>query len=290
VSEMDITRKDLDTLAKEYLVIKEDMSVEWKEEQSDYEGRFTDYKNLVDLGGVKAYLSNSGQVTALINTFPPEIFQAFKEVYILTYMFNGQKAYYEYNNFDIQHLYVKDFVLTTEPQRYNYEKTKELITVIQDEKLNAIGFDKHSLSMYWFQRNQNNIIMQRLQNNINNFFKNIVKGTPVSDKIWTTYKEYKNVVKGKGYVKAFVPMNMRATNNYKNTTAVAYIANRYMNPYLKNFFKNEGIAVDEDSYALSELIQFIYRSAIRDGKPITVYVPSKRMRDLLLDWINKKDE
>ena len=39
-----------------------------------------------------------------------------------------------------------------------------------------------------------------------------------------------------------------------------------------------------------KLIQFIYRSAIRDGKPIIVYVPSKRMRELLKDWINKKDE
>ena len=29
---------------------------------------------------------------------------------------------------------------------------------------------------------------------------------------------------------------------------------------------------------------------LRDGKPITVYIPSKRMRELLKDWINKKDE
>ena len=63
-----------------------------------------------------------------------------------------------------------------------------------------------------------------------------------------------------------------------------------MKPTLKHFFEVEGIKVDEDAYALSELIQFIYRSAIRDGKPITVYIPSKRMRELFMDWINKKDE
>lgn len=290
IDEMEITKSDLMTLVKEYIIIDENMTVEWKEEKSDYEGRFIDYKNLIELGGVKAHLSSSGEVMALVNTFPIEIFQAFKEVYILTYMFNGQKAYYEYNNVNIKNLYVKDFNLTEEPQKYNYDEQKKLITVIQDEKLNSIGNNRGSLSMSWFKRNKNNIIMKKLQNNINNFFKNIVKGTLIDEKIWTTFKEYKDDVKGKGYVKAFVSINIRATNDYKNTTAVAYIANRYMKPTLKHFFESEGIGVDEDSYALSELIQFIYRSAIRDGKPITVYVPSKRMRELLLDWINKKDE
>ena len=43
----------------------------------------------------------------------------------------------------------------------------------------------------------------------------------------------------------------------------------------------------EDKFALSELVQFVYRSAIRNGKPIDVYIPSKRMRDLFLEWLKK---
>ena len=46
-----------------------------------------------------------------------------------------------------------------------------------------------------------------------------------------------------------------------------------------------GIAVDGDGYALSEMLQFIWRSAIRDGKEIWVYIPSIRMRSLLKEWI-----
>jgi hypothetical protein len=34
------------------------------------------------------------------------------------------------------------------------------------------------------------------------------------------------------------------------------------------------------------MIQFIWRSAIRDGKPIHLFVPSERMRTLLKDWMN----
>lgn len=43
--------------------------------------------------------------------------------------------------------------------------------------------------------------------------------------------------------------------------------------------------IEEDEYALSEMVQLIFRSAIREGNPITVYIPSKKMRELLEDWI-----
>ena len=290
LEEIDITKNDLKTIITEYTTIDDNNTVHWNEWNNDYEGRFEDYKNMIQMGGVKAHRSDTGEVVSLVWAFPISIFESFKEVYILTYMFNGQKAYYEYNKVDIIKLYVKDFQLTTEPQVYNYEEQKKLITVIEDEKLNAIGNNRGSLSMSWFSRNAKTALMKQLQNNINNFFKNIVKGTPINQKLWTTFKEYSEVVKGKGYTNAFVPINIRATNDYKESTAVAYIANRYMKPTLKHFFEVSGIEVDEDTYALSELIQFIYRSAIRDGKPITVYIPSKRMRELFIDWINKKDE
>ena len=290
LEEIEITKNDLKTIITEYTTIDENNTVHWNEWNNDYEGRFEDYKNMIQMGGVKAHRSDTGEVVSLVWAFPISIFESFKEVYILTYMFNGQKAYYEYNKVNIIQMYVKDFQLTTEPQIYNYEEQKKLITVIEDEKLNAIGNNRGSLSMSWFSRNAKTALMKQLQNNINNFFKNIVKGTPINQKLWTTFKEYSEVVKGKGYTNAFVPINIRATNDYKESTAVAYIANRYMKPTLKHFFEVSGIEVDEDTYALSELIQFIYRSAIRDGKPITVYIPSKRMRELFIDWINKKDE
>lgn len=290
LEEIEITKNDLKTIITEYTTIDDNNTIHWNEWNNDYEGRFEDYKNMIQMGGVKAHRSDTGEVVSLVWAFPISIFESFKEVYILTYMFNGQKAYYEYNKVNIIQMYVKDFQLTTEPQTYNYEEQKKLITVIEDEKLNAIGNNRGSLSMSWFSRNAKTALMKQLQNNINNFFKNIVKGTPINQKLWTTFKEYSEVVKGKGYTNAFVPINIRATNDYKESTAVAYIANRYMKPTLKHFFEVSGIEVDEDTYALSELIQFIYRSAIRDGKPITVYIPSKRMRELLINWINKKDE
>ena len=81
---------------------------------------------------------------------------------------------------------------------------------------------------------------------------------------------------------------MRASNEYRERTAVAYLVNKYFNPFIKNFFTSNGIKVDEDGYAISEMLQFLWRSGIRDGKRITVYIPSSRMRNLLINWIEEQ--
>ncbi|MCT9509257.1 hypothetical protein KTJ05_18660, partial [Acinetobacter baumannii] len=40
----------------------------------------------------------------------------------------------------------------------------------------------------------------------------------------------------------------------------------------------------------SEMVQWIWRSAIREGNPINIYVPSSRMRSLLQRWLNDEFE
>ena len=51
-----------------------------------------------------------------------------------------------------------------------------------------------------------------------------------------------------------------------------------MKPDLKIVF---GMDINEDIYALSEFMQWVFRSAIRDNKPIHIFLPSERMRNLL---------
>ena len=66
-----------------------------------------------------------------------------------------------------------------------------------------------------------------------------------------------------------------------------FLLNRYINTGVKNFFIKHNVQTDEDGFALSEMLQFIWRSAIRDGKEIWVYIPSIRMRNLLKQWIKQ---
>lgn len=66
-----------------------------------------------------------------------------------------------------------------------------------------------------------------------------------------------------------------------------YMVNLFMNVNDKRFYQRHGIDVDEDAYALSIMVQWIWRSAIRDGDEIYLYIPSRRMRNLLINWIEK---
>ncbi len=90
----------------------------------------------------------------------------------------------------------------------------------------------------------------------------------------------------------YVANKARASNDYRDRSVLVYALNLYCNGYIKNFFSNrneaEGrnIHVDEDAFSLSCMLQWIWRSQIRDGKPIKIYIPSTRMRNLLVTWLN----
>ena len=95
---------------------------------------------------------------------------------------------------------------------------------------------------------------------------------------------------GGGYKKGFLACNSKGTNQYRNKTALAYLLNIYPNTRQKTYLYSKGIAFNDDFYALSEMLQWIWRSAIRDGKPVQLYVPSLRMRTLLKDWLATKGQ
>ena len=284
VKTISITPDDLKTIMDKYVEITEDNILRWTVEE--YEGKFEGYKEMIKNNRVQASIDRKGKAHALVQFFPIEIFQAFKEVYLLTYMFNCQiqKYYFDIYHTEYIYWYIKDFHLTKEKQEYNEKEIKNLIKVCNISKLNAIGENRSSLSVSWFESSTDKEI-EKLKNNIYNFFRNIVD-LPSGKILWTTFKESKEKLKGKGYAKSFVPLNIRATNNYIDRVAIAYISNRYLNPLIKNFFINNHVSVNEDDFALSELIQLIFRSAIRNKKEILIYLPSKRMRDILQKWLD----
>ena len=77
----------------------------------------------------------------------------------------------------------------------------------------------------------------------------------------------------------------RGTNNYSHCTHLIYLYEQNVNPVLMNWMKVND-AEFRQQYAVTEMIQWIWRSQIRNGLPVTVYIPSKRMRDLLDGWLS----
>lgn len=284
-----ITKDDLKDILTNYAHVDPDTRLlVW--DYKEYTGAFDNIKKLCELKSITVYND-----TAMLWLFPITTFRAFRETYVLTYMFSAQtqRYYYDYYHINYKRLYVKyedgKYQFTNEPVnikcKYDY---RNLIKICENEKLNEIGLKQNTFSWTWYERNKDNSIMNQIKKNTQNYFRNILKA-PSNTIIWTTFKDFQSKISGQGYAKSFVPSNMRAINEYMDRDNVAYLVNKYFNPYIKQFFISHNIEVEEDNYAISEMLQFIWRSAIRNGKPINLYIPSKRMRDLLKQWIDSQE-
>ena len=64
-----------------------------------------------------------------------------------------------------------------------------------------------------------------------------------------------------------------------------YLYDQYINPYVARWLEDNTRAFD-DAYALTELIQWVWRSRVRNGQPITLYLASPRMRQLMEKWLS----
>jgi hypothetical protein len=84
----------------------------------------------------------------------------------------------------------------------------------------------------------------------------------------------------------FIPCNTKATNDHIEKASLAYLCNVFHHPIIKAYFQDRGITVQEEIHALSEMIQWIWRSQIRRGDPIAVFIPSERMRSLFKQWLH----
>lgn len=82
----------------------------------------------------------------------------------------------------------------------------------------------------------------------------------------------------------FLVMHVQQMNTEKKN--LAYCINKFSNPKVNKFFSSKGVVIDEDANALADLVQWIFRSQLRYNKPINIYIPSERMKQLLINWLN----
>lgn len=230
--------------------------------------------------------------------FNKEILNSFADVYILTYMFDCQMMKYY---LDVNNILTKKIGVMCKDGKYYFNQISsrstlpsylgnlsDKIHIFDNSKLNAVGDDKFSLSVSWFNRYDENALIGKdeLRRNVCNYFRHYYGDVSSDQKMWTTFSDHVSVLRGKGFYRSDVAFNTRAVNSFRNKTVLAYCINLYMNPFEKSFLLKNGAQVLEDQWALSVMIQWIWRSAIRDGKDIYIYIPSKRMRELLSGWIS----
>ena len=252
--------------------------------------------------------------------FPPKIFQCFKKVYIMTYLFEGSimDSYFymhrmPYEKFVVQKNDDGQYQLIEWTKTYESKlrkKYSKLITIYDDKEMNA--YRNHSLSKNWLLDKNNKEGVARLKKHVERYFRHY-RTLKASDIMWTTIKSRREVLSGKGYtcikrvskekrakmsgkelaeVECFVSLSAKSMNYYNDRHMLAYVYNFYVNPNIKQYINKRSALlgrqtqIDNNQVALSALLQWMFRSAIRNGEPITIYIPSERMRNLLKAWLS----
>lgn len=287
-----LTENERDYLLRQHMISVDQNTgkVEWR--YNDTGHRFEDVERLSRTGSL--FLSED---KFLIWEFPQEALEAFQEITILTYLFEGSTlaAYLRTYGFQYHLLGIKNG--RPVPLRETTEvaakaQWRSLLTVYEGPK-NEVGdlrpkggksgqrFTKTNLDGWKPQQ------WKRMGQTVGNFLRRDARVT--SKQVgWTTFRNHSEKIAANthGFKKAeFIPVNTRATNEYRDKTVMIYLANRYANPALSRFIETKGESFDDDLFALSEMIQWIWRGCIRDWMPMTVFIPSERMRNLLVAWL-----
>lgn len=299
-----ITVADYNMLIRQEVIkVTEDDTIEWID--SSYTGAFDYLKGLCTRGVVfkstvkerdkkilntnnNKYETTREQIQLLVWNLDPSIFKTHSnDIYILTYLFEGSYMYLYFKSHNIN---FKKYIIQNNKLigfnsniKENKEDIRKLIHLYEG-KLNNIGDNYYSLSMSWFNNTNNRPLVKQLQRNTYNFLRNIhkAKGREI---IWTTFIDHKNKIKGKGYSNSFLQCAEKGSNEYGDRIYIAYCCNRFFHPDDITYFHNFNIDVKDELWTLSEMIQFIWRSAIRNGKEVYLYIPSSRMRGIFKHWL-----
>ncbi|MCD7904073.1 MAG: DEAD/DEAH box helicase family protein [Clostridiales bacterium] len=286
----DIRKDDIKVMQSSGLItVNEDGFVNWNKDKMDYDTKYNEIKMLADNHSL-LYVKEE----FLVWRYSPEIFRLFDKIYIMTYLFEVSVLKNYLDAYGIGYD-TKSVINENESYKlvdYFVPDTSVYASLINiyDGTLNTnIRQKQASFSATWFKRSDNKDKIKQLKNNLYNYLHNIVNAK--SDNVmWTTFKDAKNKLKGKGYTNQFVSCNCRSTNEHSDKYNLAYCLNIYVHPAIIHFFREKGIEIDQNLYALSEMIQWIWRSRIRIDENINIYIPSARMRRLLNNWLNMTSE
>lgn len=254
-------------------------------------GRFNDLREMAEGSLTYIYAEKKNSVFIASELIPHILTDEFfpNGITFMTYMFKYSTlwAYFERNGiqYELQPIVALDGSTTAAIK----ERAKTLITLCDSVATNTIPWNNKR--DYW-QLSMTDLLDERTSPKLR---EALVK------KITTWLKNKAQVGKNKLLIGTFVAVarslefspyqrqceafNLKATNKLRHRTAVAYIANVFAPEECTYYFPEECRDACVQQYALSTMVQFIWRSAIRNGEPIHLYIPSKRMRELFENWM-----
>jgi len=223
---------------------------------------------------------------------PIGLIQVMERVIVLTYKFKGSVM----NQFmELKGVAVKDFTelsLQHSEAEIRY-RASERFEVVRTRTSVKVEKPKYGLSYTWWSNaNPKDLadVERAIESCCRKGGKSDVIYTFPKDILYNPRAKAKVAIKGYGRDECWLYCATKATNEYSGKTVLVHAYNRFPNQGVNAYLADYNLPVDSDAFALSELIQWVWRSNIRvvDSKK-TIYIAllHPRMRGLFERWLRE---
>lgn len=235
------------------------------------------------------YLSDRNVV---ILQLPMDILFRFKEVIVMSYLVEGSWLYQMLSktNANVSVKMVDDSVSSFIPYdsaiaTQRAKKAYDLISVYKPQPGANNEYDKIlnicTLSFSATTKKMSDLGSRKIGKLIKNFLMNHLNARQGT----TIISCFDKKIIVPSFQRSYLAFNSRATNEYGDTNVLVYLIDKNQNQILQAWFNQTSkITVNANMADLDAMIQWIFRSAIRNGKPVTLFLPSPKMRKLLEQW------
>lgn len=228
--------------------------------------------------------------------------KSFESVTVLTYMFRGSDLDYwcRMKDLKVDHQELtRDteglFHLQPHDGQYSGEQFRHMIEILDVKS--KFGTMPGQLSSTSTRTKLSDDNVNEIQKDLRRLFRNRKIGPMIEseDFMFSCLGDYRTTWKGERLPKKFigestwVAFSTRGVNTLSHKHNLAFLYNIFPQPAVEHIVNSglRGITTySRDTYALSSMLQWIWRSAIRNGEAIRVYIPARRMRELLEGWLD----
>ena len=278
---------DIMTLEAEgKVVVDEDNlgAVKWTWDDNFVDGSaYTRLKRLCSMGMLHC-AKRDRQMMVL--QLPVNLVKVTERTIVLTYLFKGgvMDSFIRMRGLDVIDFTEATLMRTEQEVK---EQARKLIKITTTPTVNKVK--KWSLSSTWYSKNAT----KEQLNVVSNAFRSACNKLGHYEEVAYTLRK-DNLTGGRkinirGYPadECYMAANIRATNAYAHKTGLVHGYNRFPMLSVSAYLSDYGFPVDDDSYALSELVQWVWRSAIRNYQEVNLVFLSARMEKLFKEWLEK---
>lgn len=263
---------------------------QWYDDNEMNDTAYSKLKRMSDLGML--YCAKRDRKIMVVH-LPIELVQSSRRVILLTYLFKGSVME---SFMDLKGIEIVPFREVVPPKTTKdvLTKAKSLITFIDTTTTKAVS--SLSMSSTWYSKNATTADLEKVSNAIFSVYRKFGDKESfifTAPKSLADYQYVKDEKLKRNIIHKKMPKDVdwiycgtKATNMWSHKSIAVHAYNRYVNTAIKAYLQDYGTPPDDDMFALSEMVQWIFRTCIRNDEPLQLCILNNRMKGLLCNWLN----